>query len=248
MPPVISNYDPVADYYERAWAGWYGPSVRPALKRLLFSVVPAGGLLLDACCGCGHVTRELLKEGYAAVGFDLSRELVFRAASALPEAAFFVADARYVALRPRCDGAISTFDSLNHLLTIEELEAALRGIHSALKPGAPFFFDMNLSAAYLMDLNHWTIYQEDSAVGFVRGRFDASSGRAQTELVWFAREGSSPLWRRSDTVVLEQCYSREEIQAATLKAGFRRTEFYSPEHAGVTDELGFGRTYVRAWA
>ena len=63
----------------------------------------------------------------------------------------------------------------------------------------------------------------------------------------FFREAHGSFWRRVDTVVEEQCYSIEEIGAAVREADFAEVEMYTAEEAGVTDGLGFGRLYVRAW-
>ncbi len=244
---MLSGYDAVAEFYRLAWADWYLPSIRPALDQLLFSVVPYRGRVLDVCCGCGHVTREAVRREYRVVGVDNSVELVARAAGDLPSANFVVADARQFAFRVPFDGAFSTFDSFNHLLTYEDLRAAFGCVHAALRPGAPFFFDMNLEEAYSLDLSHWTNYSDKNAIGFVRGSYKPVSRRAETQLIWFTKEQSS-LWHRSDALIAEQCYSKKEIEAALIEAGFAAVECYTALEAGVTDDLGFGRIYVRGWA
>jgi SAM-dependent methyltransferase len=248
VPDFASDYDAIAEYYQNAWAGWFLPSLLPALERLFFSAVPPQGRLLDACCGCGHITKELVARGYAVTGLDNSKELIARAAKALPSAEFVVADVREFRLPPGFDGALCTFDSLNHLLTYADLVAALRAIRVALRPDSPFFFDMNLEEAYSLDLGRWADHREENALGFVRGVYDLSSKRATTELIWFFRDGPNELWQRRDARVEEQCYSREQIESALAEAGFSRCEYYTPSGAGIADDLGFGRIYVRAWA
>jgi SAM-dependent methyltransferase len=248
VPDSASAYDSIAEYYQNAWANWFLPSLRPALEKLFFSAVPPQGRLLDACCGCGHVTKELVRRGYSVTGLDNSKELIARAAKSLPAAKFVVADVRDFRLPQRFDGALSTFDSLNHLLTYPDLVAALRAIKASLCPNAPLFFDMNLEEAYSLDLGHWADHKEENALGFVRGVYDLATKRATTELIWFFRDEQTGLWSRRDASVEEQCYSREDIKNALAEAGFKRCEYYTPLEAGVTDDLGFGRLYVRAWA
>jgi SAM-dependent methyltransferase len=243
-----SPYDPIAEFYERGWADWYLPSVRPFLEKFFFAVLDRGASVLDVCCGCGHVTREAVRRGCRVTGIDASKELIARAVRNLPGAEFVVADVRKFETDSKFDGALSTFDSLNHLLTYRDLCRAFRCVWRALKPGAPFVFDMNLEEAYALDLGAWTNYRDEDAIGFVRGRYHPMERRARTELIWFARTKDSECWRRSDALVEEQCYSREEIEQAVEDAGFRRLECYSASEAGVTDELGYGRLYARAWA
>ncbi|MFZ0592241.1 MAG: class I SAM-dependent methyltransferase [Bryobacteraceae bacterium] len=245
---IHSPYDAIADFYQRAWADWYLPSIRPFLQRFLFSALPANSAVLDVCCGCGHVTREVVAQGFDVLGIDTSRELLARASLLTPNAKFLAADIRSFSVSRPFDGALSTFDSLNHLLTYADLCSAFRCIHAALKPGAPFVFDMNLEEAYSLDLGAWVRYADEHANGFVRGSYDALRRRAKTDLIWFARTEDPDLWRRSETTVEEQCYSREEIESAVRAAAFRELECYSAAEAGVTDELGYGRIYARAWA
>jgi SAM-dependent methyltransferase len=245
---VCSPYDSIAEFYRTAWANWYLPSVLPALERLLFPALPAGASLLDVCCGCGHITEALAARGYNVTGLDSSQELIAHASKLLPDSEFLVADVRDFVVNSQFDGALSTFDSLNHLLSYVDLAAAFRSVKRALKQGAPFFFDMNLEEAYSLDLGNWSRHSEEDEVGFVRGRYDPCTRRGETEVTCFFREAHGSLWRRVDTVVEEQCYSVEEIGAALREADFSKVEMYKAEEAGVTDELGFGRLYVRAWA
>lgn len=83
-----SPYDAVAEFYHRAWADWYLPSIRPFLKKFLFSTTPPGTSILDVCCGCGHVTEEVVKEGYSVTGIDNSVEMAARARIRVPAADF----------------------------------------------------------------------------------------------------------------------------------------------------------------
>lgn len=242
-----SPYDAIAEFYQKGWANWYLPSVLPVLESLFFPTLPPGAAVLDVCCGCGHITEELTQRGYNLTGLDSSRELIARAAKLLPDSQFVVADVRDFVLNKRFDGALSTFDSLNHLLSYGDLRNAFRSVKGVLKPGAPFFFDMNLEEAYSLDLGNWSRHSEENEIGFVRGIYNPSTQRRKTEVICFFREPQSLLWRRVDSVIEEQCYSVEEIRGALGEAGFGKTEMYTAAEAGVTDELGFGRVYVRAW-
>jgi SAM-dependent methyltransferase len=245
---AASPYDAIADFYHRGWSDWYLPSVRPALERLFYSALRPGARVLDVCCGCGHVTGDLRARGYEVTGIDLSEALIKVARADVPGAKFMVADAREFRVDRPFEGALSTFDSLNHLLTYEDLLAAFRSVHAALLRDAPFFFDMNLEEAYALDLGQWSKHSESDAVGFVRGVYTWETRRARTELVWFTAEKESGLWQRHDSVVEEQCYTVDEIRSALGEAGFSSIETYTARDAGVLDDLGYGRVYARAWA
>jgi SAM-dependent methyltransferase len=248
-PPVssaLSAYDDVAGMYDALWADWYLPAAAPALERLFFNVVPVGARVLDVCCGSGHVTAELVARGYCVTGVDNSGGLIELARARLPEADFCVQDVRQLTLEGRFEAALSTFDSLNHILSLDELREVFRRVRGVLEPGGRFVFDMNLEQAYFLDLRRWSVDVRDTSVSLVRGEFDAWTKRARTELIWFSRAGNSDCWRQQRSVVEQRCYSTREIQEALGAVGFREVSTIDAAEAGVTSDLGYGRVFFSA--
>jgi SAM-dependent methyltransferase len=243
---LISSYDSIAGMYDRYWDHWYLPAALPALEALFFSEVPAGSSVLDLCCGSGHVTRELAARPYHVIGVDSSAELIEIAKRRLPAVAFTVQDVRRLALERPVDAALSTFDSFNHLLSLEDLRSTFRSVRNALKDNGLFVFDMNLEEAWSLDLHNWNATVNDDSVSLVRGSFDPVRKIAATELIWFARNEN--VWERHTSVVEERCYSEAEILDSLQCAGFREIGSVSAYGAGITAELGFGRMFFHARA
>jgi len=245
----LSSYDSIAGMYHALWFDWYLPAAMPALERLFFSLIPRDAQVLDVCCGSGHVTKELVKRGYRVTGVDNSADLIALAQQQLPGADFQVQDVCSMSLAQHYDAALSTFDSLNHILTLDKLESAFRHVHDALNSGAPFVFDMNLHEAYTIDLKQWSVDIHDNSVGLVRGKYDPVEQRARTELMWFTRSTKDrDCWRQRHSIVEQQCYSREDILSTLAAGGFREIEAYMATELGVDPDLGYGRMFVRARA
>jgi SAM-dependent methyltransferase len=245
---VSAAYDPIAEFYHRAWDDWYLPAVRPALETLCFSSVRPPARILDVCCGSGHVTRELVARGYDVTGIDISSGLIALAQRELPSATFLVKDVRHFTLETKFACAVCTFDSLNHLLTLDDLKSAFCSIRDCLFPEAVFVFDMNLEQAYRQDLTHWTRYVNEGKIGFVRGFYSPETRRAETELMWFVPDGEKNLYRKHEANVRQQCYTTDEIRNALEAARFSNIEMYTALEAGMTSELGFGRVFFRVRA
>jgi SAM-dependent methyltransferase len=242
-----SQYDVIAGMYHALWFDWYLPAAMPALEKLVFSRVPSGSKMLDVCCGSGHVTKELVKRGYRVTGVDNSADLIALAQQLLPDANFSVQNICSLVLPESYDAALSTFDSLNHILTLEDLQQAFRRVYDALRPGAIFVFDMNLHEAYTLDLKQWAVDIHDNSVGMVRGQYDPVAQRARTELIWFSRlESDRNCWQQKHTVVEQRCYAREDILAALAGAEFRNIQAYMAIDLGVDPDLGYGRMFVSA--
>jgi len=248
MPP-ISPYDSIAGMYHALWFDWYLPAAMPALEQLFFARVAPDSAVLDVCCGSGHVTKELVKRGYRVTGVDISADLIELAKEQLPGAEFHVQDICSLRLGARYDAALSTFDALNHILSLADLKSGFQSVHGVLNPNALFVFDMNLHEAYTVDLQQWVVDVHDNSVGIVRAKYDRAARRARTELMWFSRaSGDRDCWRQRQSVVEEQCYSREEILAALSEAGFHDIMVSMATELGVNADLGYGRMFVSALA
>jgi SAM-dependent methyltransferase len=244
---MSSAYDAIAEMYDSRWDGWYLPEALPALSTLFFHRVHRGARVLEVCCGSGHVTSELIARGYNVTGVDNSAGLLRLGRAKMPQLDLVLQDVRKLALRPVFDAALSTFDSLNHILELDELVSCLKCVRSTLKPGGLFVFDVNDEEAYRMDLSRWQTTVDSDRVLLVRGTYDPSQKLGATELVSFARQGGE-VWQRQRTTVLERCYDNAQITNGLSAAGFFNIDSRSAAELGVTSELGVGRTYFSAIA
>ena len=246
MADAASPYDNIAEMYHALWADWYFSNAAPALEKLFFSQIPAGSTVLDVCCGSGHVTKELVARGYKVTGIDASAALIARARADLPDVDLRVQDARNIQLENRYQAALSTFDSLNHILCLDALRQVFTGVRRVLEPGGMFVFDMNLEYAYLNDQHRWTVNVSEESVGLVRGTYDRVEKKARTELIWFTKQRDENLWQQRKSIVEQKCYSEAEISLALEAAGFRGIEAIPARDAGVAAKLGFGRVFFVA--
>jgi SAM-dependent methyltransferase len=60
-----------------------------------------------------------------------------------PQGEFILGDARSFNLPERFDGVVSSSASLNHILSIDELNRVFSSVYNALKPNGLFLFDLN---------------------------------------------------------------------------------------------------------
>jgi SAM-dependent methyltransferase len=238
-------YDDFAWFYDRYWNEEFHGVAFPILDRIWLPRLPASARILDVCCGTGFLARLLSDRGYPITGIDLSSEMIAHARSYAPAAEFHVADVCDFVLPHRYDAAVSTFDSLNHILGYDRFEAALRQTAAALKSGASLCFDVLFEEAYRTRFGEgFAIVREDHVLTITGSRFDPRSRVAQCRITMFRRLDGQ--WRRADAVVKEQCYSPEEIDRALDAAGFGEVACYDARDLGMGDQLGAGRTFYVA--
>lgn len=87
--PITSGYDGWAVSYDGETNGCF-PMRDDVLTPMLDRLTP--GRVLDAACGTGAVTQQLVAQGHDVVGVDVSEGMLARAREAAPEAHLLVGD------------------------------------------------------------------------------------------------------------------------------------------------------------
>lgn len=212
----MSVYDNFAWFYRRYWCAGYQPWAEKVLERLLLPELPPGARILDLCCGAGTLSGMLVDRGFQVTGVDASEELL-RFARRECAAEFECADARAFSRPEAFDAAVSTFDSMNHILEAREVAAVFANVHASLVPGGIFAFDLLTGEAFEKGWadNEATV-EADHAI-IVRGSYDPRQRLGRTDITTFRYQGE---WVRSDVYVVERCYPASEARAMLTGAGF----------------------------
>ncbi|MDR7449595.1 MAG: hypothetical protein QN122_11445 [Armatimonadota bacterium] len=110
------------------------------------------------------------------------------------------------------------YDSLNHIMNMEELSLVFRNVQSCLLPGGLFLFDLNMAEGYKTRWRGSFGIVEDDHVCVVRASFDEGKEVGQTAVTMFRLAGA--LWHRSDVTLWQRCYSESEVRSGLEVAGF----------------------------
>jgi SAM-dependent methyltransferase len=238
----VADYDDFAWFYNRYWNEEFHSLAFPILERIWLPHVPAGARILDVCCGTGYLAGLLAARGYRVTGFDASAGMIRYARENVPAAEFAVCTAGSFHRETRYDAAVSTFDSLNHILELKDLEAALRNVGGLLRPGALFAFDMLLDKAYQTDWGEaFALVRDDHVLTITGAGYDFRTRLASCTITMFRLINGN--WRRSDSLIRERCHTVEEIGEAVTRAGFGELTCYDARDLGMAGQLGEGRTF-----
>lgn len=241
----MASYDDFAWFYERYWNEDFHGLAFPILDRVWLTRLPEQAAILDVCCGTGYLAGILLSRGHRVTGIDCSDVMIAYARENHPSGEFRVADATNFRSAPTFDGAVSTFDSVNHLLTRKDLDAAFERIAAALKPGGLFAFDVLLESAYQTNWGQsFAIVRNDHVLTITGSGFDFRTRKAKCIITMFRLIGGA--WQRSDVTIYERCYTGKEISTALEQAGFGEISCYDARDLGMGGQLGEGRTFFVA--
>jgi SAM-dependent methyltransferase len=221
--PIYTEYDRFAWFYNQYWGDEFS---RPALalyNSLLYPHLPDNCRILDLCCGTGQIARGLAERGYQVTGVDGSEAMLRFARQNAPGVEFIQADARRFRLPGVFQAAISAFDSLNHVMELDELKSVFRCVHAALDADGIFLFDLNLEDKD-ETAPHSVEMVEDDHVCIVRAEYDPGEKLKRYLVTMFQLEGG--LWRRDDLTLMQRYYDDLAVLDALADSGFHRVRTY----------------------
>jgi ubiquinone/menaquinone biosynthesis C-methylase UbiE len=132
---VRRTYDVVAENY---LAGFRGELAHKPLDRGLLAALveqsESGVPIADLGCGPGHVAAWLAGQGAAAVGIDLSENMVAAGRREFPDVDFRQGDLLDLPAKDEEFGAVVALYSIIHLRP-GELRSAFEEMHRVLRPG-----------------------------------------------------------------------------------------------------------------
>ena len=225
------DYDAWAEFVEQCFARFL--PTRPEL-------------VLDLACGTGRMTRALAARGYDMIGVDGSEDMLSEAYAATDPARhvlYLRQDMRSFELYGTVGATVCCLDSINYLLTTEDLTACLRTVHNYLDPDGLFLFDVNspYKFAHIYGDNAYVLENEfpaDPELGLPasavycgwQNTFDPQSKVCDFYLTVF-RELENGTYERTEEHQRERCYSEKDLKNALQMCGF--------ELLGIYDDFDF---------
>jgi SAM-dependent methyltransferase len=256
-------YDSFSLDYDR-FVNWPGRLAfeMPFIQQQLAKINPATGQplsILDAACGTGMHVVELARQGHAVSGADLSTGMIERArlnAAAAGVAAHFSA-AGFGALAQvfqgqtgfPFDAVLCLGNSLPHLLTRAELDAALADFSACLKPGGLLLIQNRNFDAVTAQRQRWMDPQAYRETGrewiFMRFYDFEADGLINFNIATLYREGDGQWGQHIGSSRLRPLL-RGELAGALLSAGFHEIICYGGMDASPFDSISSGNLVITA--
>ena len=178
------------------------------------------GILADLGCGTGELTLMLTQAGYDMIGIDQSEEMLCVVRDKAEQLGL---SGRLLLLRQdllKLDlygtirGAVSTFDTFNH---IPDLDTAIANAGFFMEKGGVFLFDMNTPYKHrnVLGDNAFTFEEEDAACVW-RNHYDAANRRVEITVDIDYHETGEHFHEQ----FYEYTYDLDTIRTALEKHGF----------------------------
>ena len=181
----------------------------------------AGSKGVDIGCGNGYFTRAIEKAGYEMMGIDSSPEMLSEAVNLARKegvrAPFVQGDIKKLALGFKADFIIAVNDVINYIST-PELEKTFKKVHSNLKKGGLFLFD--ISSEYklrnILGNNLFCEDEEDYSLIWFNTLFE---DRVEMNLTLFSAIGGG-VYSRKDERHIQYTHSESRLLEILQSAGF----------------------------
>lgn len=198
--------------------------------------LPRGARLLDYCCGAGRHSRAFAQAGFTVHGFDLSANLLARAASVGGAVKLARADMRRPPYRSGAfDAVVSLFTSFGYFETDDENAVALREAVRVLKSGGVLaldFFNAQQLRGCLVPRSEKKL---DAQTIVECRRYDEKRKRIEKEITTLDA-GGKQIGSYSESV---RAFTREELTLLIESSGMKILEVFgdlqgSPYDAGTS--------------
>jgi SAM-dependent methyltransferase len=212
-----ADYNPFAALYNKHW----GNSAERFLEILISltgNQISEGSRVLDLCCGTGQLASLLEEKGHPVTGIDCSSGMLSYAKKNSPNSIFLLHDAKDFNLPSTFDLAVSTYDSLNHMMNEEDLLLVFQNVNRALKPGGHFLFDLNMENGFIQNWNGPLNVIEDDQVCAIQTQYKKEDRIAEFNVTLMSKENET--WTRKDFQLLQKCYDESVITRLLKSAGF----------------------------
>ena len=211
----MSSYGVFAEFYDKLTQDVEYKKRAEYFCTLLSTNGVTGGTLLDLACGTGRLLYEMAALGFDTIGVDASAEMLCLAQShpktgeARP--LLLCQTMQALDLYDTVDAVVCCLDSINHLTTPQDVQAAFGRVSLFLNPGGVFVFDVNTIYKHRNILaNNSFVLDLDELYCVWQNELDEKTDTVEITLDFFEEDGDA--YYRSSESFCERAYALEDIR------------------------------------
>ncbi len=189
------------------------------------------GLVLELGCGTGSMTRCLSRRGYDMIGIDNSEEMLQIAREKAQKEdmggiLYLCQDMREFELYGTVAAVVSVCDSMNYILSEEELLQVFRLVNNYLDPGGIFLFDYDTRYAYEELIGDQTIAENREEGSFIwENTYYEEEQLNEVTLTLFIPE-EDRRYRKYEETHYRKAFSLERVAELIGEAGMELVAVY----------------------
>lgn len=226
-------YDSLQD--EQQYQQWY---------RLIRHFKPQNDEIIwcDIACGTGLMLANL-PEITHKIGIDLSSDMLMQAQQKNPTVSFMQQNMAEFNLGHQVDYITILCDSLNYLLTIEEVTATFKAVYQHLTTGGVFLFDVH-TLNQIKQFARDEVYQyDDGEVSYIWYCDEVDNGKIIHDLIFY-QQYANDLYQRIEEQHIEQTYDTATYIDLLEKVGFTINHVFYDFDINQQQETNAARLFI----
>lgn len=230
-----------AKVYNLMW-GDFSKNIAPGLIKFYKNNCKSNSnMVLDLCCGTGHLAKILLENDFEVIGIDISDDMLQYARENtkdyidMGKAVFKKADASKFSLNKKVSFAVSTYDSLNHLDNMKILKSCFESVYDVLIPDCYFIFDLNTEKGLKSNWNSVNFMDEEEVTLLIRGMYDDKEKRGCNEITGFVLNENG-MYEKFDELIYNTAFKLEDVKNSLESVGFKKVYFSQSDNLEIPIE------------
>lgn len=200
------------------------------VQHLLNQYGISGRLVLELGCGTGSMTGCLANRGFDMIGIDDSQEMLQLARDKNGEKQgilYLCQDMREFELYGTVSAVISVCDSMNYILSEEDLLQVFKLVNNYLDPGGVFIFDLDTEFAYKEVLGENTIAENREEGSFIwENSYYEDEQINEVSLTLFIPEQDSEYYVKYEETHYRKAYALDTVRRLIEEAGMEWVAVY----------------------
>lgn len=189
----------------------------------------ADGVVAELGCGTGTMTKLLSDAGYDMIGIDSSEDMLYIAREKSDDSILYLQQRMQdMELYGTVEAFVSVCDSMNYILTEEDLLCIFKKVNNYLEADGIFIFDLKTKYYYQHVLGDRVLADNREESCYIwDNHYDEESGCNEYELTLFIQdEEEEGIFYREKELHTQRAYDLPVIKKLVLEAGMEFVAAY----------------------
>lgn len=190
------------------------------MEELIKEGKPNGNTLLDIGCGTGELLLRMAKN-YKCDGMDLSEDMLKIAFKKLKhrEVGLFLGNMIDFDTGKTYDIMVSLFDTVNHILTLDELECHFKSVYKSLNPNGIYIFDV-VDRKFMNEMFPNDLFVDNRKDLTCIWEHEIDGGTDYIDATYFLKN-SRGSWDKFTESYTKKIFTEDEIKKSVLNANLK---------------------------
>lgn len=190
------------------------------VEELIKEGKPNGNTLLDIGCGTGELLLRMAKN-YKCDGMDLSEDMLKIAFKKLKhrEVGLFLGNMIDFDTGKIYDIMVSLFDTVNHILTLDELECHFKSVYKSLNPNGIYIFDV-VDRKFMNEMFPNDLFVDNRKDLTCIWEHEIDGGIDYIDATYFLKN-SRGSWDKLTESYTKKIFTEDEIKKSVLNANLK---------------------------